>query len=82
MRFLLSSMFYGYLTLLLTLCIQEIPERVLILLDFIRVYTVKKVKKNFRQKNTIFFENYNLTPLDWYNGPPQVYCIKPEGRIH
>ena len=29
----------------------------------IRVYTVK-VKKFF----TIFFENYNLTPLDMYNG--------------
>ena len=27
-----------------------------------------KVKKSFRQKNTIFFGNYNLTPLDMYNG--------------
>ena len=25
-----------------------------------------KVNKIFRQKNTIFFENYNLTPLDIY----------------
>ena len=42
-----------------------------------------KGKKNiFRQKNTIFFFNYNLTPLDMYNGISQVYCIKPEGIIH
>ena len=41
-----------------------------------------KVKKIFRPKNTIFFENYNLTPLDMYNGLSQVYCIKPKGKIH
>ena len=39
-----------------------------------------KVKKIFRQKNTIFLENYNWTPLDIYNGLSQVYCIKPEGE--
>ena len=50
-----------------------------IMLHFIRVYTVFKDKKKiFRQKNTIFFSNYNLTPLDMY----QVYCIKPKGRVH
>ena len=38
--------------------------------------------KIFRQKNTIFFENFNLTPLDMYNGLSEVNCIKPEGRIH
>ena len=27
-------------------------------------------------------KNYNLTPLDMYHGLSQVYCIKPEGRIH
>ena len=27
----------------------------------------------FRQKNTIFLKNYNLTPLDMYNGLSQVY---------
>ena len=43
---------------------------------FIRVYTVK-VKKLF----TIFFENYNLTPLDMFIRPSQVNCIKPEGRV-
>ena len=35
-----------------------------------------KVKKMFRQKNTVVFENYNLTPIDMYNGLSQVYCIK------
>ena len=33
-------------------------------------------------RNTILFGKYNLCPLDIYNGPSQVYCIKPEGRIH
>ena len=37
---------------------------------------------NLQTKNTIFFENYNLTPLNMYNGLSQVYCNKPEGRIH
>ena len=41
-------------------------------LYFIRVYTVYKVKKIFRQKNKIFFEKFNLTPLDVYNGLSQV----------
>ena len=83
------SLFAHYV--LLTLCIRETPKRVhlrtvktlikcSIILHFIRVYTVK-VKKIFRQKNTIFKKIYNLTPLDRYNGLSQVYCIKPE-RIH
>ena len=33
-------------------------------------------------QSTIFFENYNPTPLDTHNGLSQVYCIKPKGRIH
>ena len=78
----------------LTFCIREPPNRVLlqtaktqmkcsiIMLHFIRVYTVCKVKMIFRQKNTIFFLNYNLIPLGMYNGSSQVYCIKPEGIIH
>ena len=41
-----------------------------------------KVKQIFRQINTLLFENYNLKPLDMYNGLSSVYCIKPEGRIH
>ena len=40
-----------------------------------------RVKMIFRQKKT-FFLNYNLTPLDMYNGLSQVYCIKQEGRAH
>ena len=79
--------------LVLTLWIWEAPKLVLlqtvktqmkcsIMLHFIRVYTVK-VKKIFRQKNTIFYENYNLLlPLYMYNGLSQVYDIKPEERIH
>ena len=39
-------------------------------------------KKIFRQKHTMFFENYNLTPLDTYNGLSKVYCIKQEGILH
>ena len=31
---------------------------------------------------TIVFENHILTSLDKYNGLSQVYCLKPEGRIH
>ena len=48
-----------------------------------------KVKMIFRQKNKMSFENYNLTPLDMYNGLSQVYYIKSEdyyikskGKIH
>ena len=70
----------------LPLCIWETSKRVLlqtvqtqmkcsIMRHFIRVSTVK-VTKIFRQKNTIFLENYNLTPLDMYNGLSQMYCIK------
>ena len=29
-----------------------------------------------------FFKNNNPTPLDLYNGLSQVYCIKPDGKIH
>ena len=36
----------------------------------------------FHKKEHTFFFNYNLTPLDMYNGLSQVYCIEPEGRIH
>ena len=53
-----------------------------IMLHFIRSTLFVKVNKIFRQKNTFFFLNYNLTPLDMYNGISQVYCIKPERRIH
>ena len=42
----------------------------------------EKIKKSFRQNNIILLKNQNLAPLDMYNGLSQVYCIKPEGRIH
>ena len=70
-----------------TLCIQEAPKRVIfqtvktqmkcsIMLHFIRVYTVCIDKKKiFRQKISIFFENYNLTPLDMYNGLYQIKYV-------
>ena len=49
----------------------------------IRVCTVCKGKIDLQTKEyNIFLENYNLTPLDMYNGLSQVYCIEPEGRIH
>ena len=41
-----------------------------------------KVKKIFRQNNTIFYENYNLTPLDMYNRLSKVYGIIQEGKMH
>ena len=74
--------------LTLSLCIQETPKWVLlqtvktqmklhIMWHFISVYTGCRGKKIFRQKI-----QYNLTLLDIYNGPSQVHCIKPEGRIH
>ena len=38
-------------------------------------------EKDLQAKNTIFLENYNLTPLDMSNGLSQVYYINPVGRI-
>ena len=63
--------------LVLTLCILETQKRVLlqtvktqikcsIILHFIGVFTVCKCQKAL-QTNT-FFSNYNLTPLEMYNG--------------
>ena len=67
----------------ITLYIQETPKWVL-------WQTVKtKMKCSIHQglhclhrqkwssdnKNAILFENYNLTPLDMYNGLFQVYCV-------
>ena len=45
------------------------------------LHCLLRQKKIIRQKNTVFFINYNLTSLDMYNGLSQVYCIKPEGGI-
>ena len=40
-----------------------------------------ELKRIFRQKNIILL-NYNLTPLDMYNGLSQVYGIISGGRNH
>ena len=46
-------------------------------------HTVCKGKKRSSDKRIqYFFKHYNMTPLDMYNRLSQVYCIKPEGRIH
>ena len=70
----------------LTLCIRETTKRVLLQDEqnaaFHQSTLFVKVKKIVRQMNTLLFKNYYLTPLDMYNGLSQVYCIKPEGRIH
>ena len=54
------------------------------MLQFISFYIVFKGKKYLqtKRKQDYFFLNYNLTPLNMYNGLPQAYCIKLEGRIH
>ena len=41
------------------------------------LHCLLKVKNIHRQKNTIYFENYNLTLLDMINGL-SVLFIKPE----
>ena len=43
-------------------------------------YTVCIGKKDFRQKNTIYFENYNSTPLDMYN-PKLIVSNQKEESI-
>ena len=53
-----------------------------IMLHSIWIYTICKGKKDLQTNEFNIFENYNLTPLDMYNGLSQVYCIKPEGRMH
>ena len=70
-----------------------IPKRVILqtvknqkkcsmMLHFIRSTLFVKAKDLHIEKNTILFENHNLTPLNMYNGLYKVYCIKPEGTIH
>ena len=41
-----------------------------------------KGKRSSDKKNTIFLKIINVTPLDFYIGLSQVYCMKPEGRIY
>ena len=41
------------------------------------------LRQKSSDKNIQYFKkNYNLTPIDIYNGLSQVYCMEPEGRIH
>ena len=57
-----------------TLAYSEDPDKMQHMLHFIRVYTVCKEKIDFRQNNTLI-KNYNLKPLDMYNGLSQAYSI-------
>ena len=42
-----------------------------------------KGKNDLQTKDyNILMQMYNLTPQDMYNGLSQVYCSKPEGRVH
>ena len=41
-----------------------------------------KRKTNFRERNAFLLEKYKLRPLGIGNVPYQMYCIKPEGRVH
>ena len=36
------------------------------------------LRQRYSDKKIQYFLNYNLIPLDMYNGLSQVYCIKPE----
>ena len=44
------------------------------------LFVIKEIKDLQRKK--YFIWNDNLWPFDVYNGPSQVYCFKPEGKIH
>ena len=60
---------------------SEYPDK---MQDYIRVFTVSKGRNEFQTNVYIFLKNYNLTPIDTYDGLDlsQVYCFKPEGIIH
>ena len=44
------------------------------------LFAIKDIKDTQRKKYLL--GNDNLWPLDVYNGPFQVYCFKPEGKIY
>ena len=48
----------------------------------VTVLTVCKRKKSSETVQYIIFLDSDLQTLDIYNGPSQVYYIKPDGRIH
>ena len=52
------------------------------MLHFIMVYTVCKGEKLSSREFNIFLKNYNLIPLDMYNGLSPFYCIKHAYLIH
>ena len=35
-----------------------------------------------REEIQYFVVNNNMGPLDMHNVPSQIYCIKPDGKIH
>ena len=41
----------------------------------------KSLQMYLEKKNTILFRNYNMGPLEMYNGPSQFFIVNPEGRI-
>ena len=71
----------------ITPCFWKTPKRLLlqtvktqmkcsIMLHFIRVYTFCKGMKNLQTKQcNMFNENYNLTPLDMYNGLSHIFFV-------
>ena len=74
----------------LTLYICETPERVFFanredpdeMLHFIRVFNVCNGKLSSDKRIQYILK---ITTCQWpviYNGLTQVYCIKPEGRLH
>ena len=71
---------------MLTLANSEDPDEMLHNAAFHRGLQclLGQKKGSFLKRNTILFGNYNLVTLGYYiyNGPFQIYCIKPEGRIH
>ena len=46
------------------------------------LHCLQRKKRSSDKIIEYFFQKYNLTPLDMYNGLSHVYWIKPEGRIH
>ena len=45
------------------------------------LHCLLKLKRSPDKKDNILL-NFDLIPLDMYNGLSHVYCIKPEGRIY
>ena len=65
-----------------TLCIQETLKQVLLQTGKTEMKSCIMHWGLHYKILRFFFLHFNLTPLDIYNGLSQVYCIKPEERIH